>query len=89
MGLGSWEKKGFLFIFPLRLFMERILPKDLEAKMEKSPEIGWSFLVRRSIMKKLEEIAFMEFFTSESEITEEEAIKLGKELDKKLAKWYE
>jgi len=25
-------------------------------------------------------------FTSESEITEEEAIKLGKELDKKLAK---
>ena len=89
MGLGSWEKKGFLFIFPLRLFMERILPKDLEAKMEKSPEIGWSFLVRRSIMKKLEEIAFMEFFTSESEITEEEAIKLGKELDKKLIKLYE
>ena len=40
-------------------------------------------------MKKLEEIAFMEFFTSESEITKEEAIKLGKELDKKLAKWYE
>jgi len=40
-------------------------------------------------MKKLEEITFMKFFTSESEITEEEAIKLGKELDKKLAKWYE
>ena len=40
-------------------------------------------------MKKLEEIAFMEFFIAESEITEEETIKLGKELDKKLAKWYE
>jgi len=69
--------------------MEKILPKDLEMKIKEFSEIGWSFLIRRSIMKKLEEIAFMEFFTSESEITEEEAIKLGKELDKKLAKWYE
>ena len=71
------------------LSMEKMLPRDLEAEMEKFSEIGWSFLVRRSIMKKLEEIAFMEFFTTESEITEEEAIKFGKELDKKLAKWYE
>jgi len=68
--------------------MEKMLPEDLEAKIEEFSEIGWVFLVRRSIMKKLEEIAFMEFFTSESEITEEEAIKLGKELDKKLVKWY-
>ena len=68
--------------------MTEILSKDLENKMERFPEIGWNFLIRRSVMKKLEEIAFMEFFTSESEITEEEAIKLGKELDKRLAEWY-
>ena len=68
--------------------MKALLSKDLENKMEKFPEIGWGFLIRKSVMKKLEEIAFMEFFTLESEITEEDAIKLGKDLDKRLAEWY-
>jgi len=48
--------------------MSKALSEDLESKMKKFPEIGWSFLIRKSVMKKLEEIAFMEFFTSESEI---------------------
>ena len=68
--------------------VEVMLPSDLRKKIEEFPGIGWEILARKALMRRLEELMFVKFFTAESKITEEDAIKLGKELNKKLAKWY-
>lgn len=67
---------------------EVVLPKDLENRMENFPEINWSAVLRKAVEDKLEKLSFIKHFTSESEITEEESARLGKELKKRLAERY-
>ncbi|MBS3056489.1 MAG: hypothetical protein J4473_03585 [Candidatus Aenigmarchaeota archaeon] len=64
------------------------LPEDMKGRMERFPEINWSAVLRKAVSEKLEKLAFLEFFASESEMTEEEAVRLGKEVNKKLSRWY-
>lgn len=67
---------------------ELVLPKDLEDRIKKFPEVNWSAVARKAVEEKLEKLAFMRYFASESEMTDEESIRSGKELNKKLAAWY-
>lgn len=67
---------------------ELVLPEDLKDRMERFPEINWSIVARKAVEEKLEKLTFLKYFASESEMTEEESVKLGKELNKKLADWY-
>ena len=64
------------------------VPKDLKKKMEKFPEINWSEVARDSIKKKIAQIEFLREFTEESEITQEDALRLGKEVSERLEKYY-
>ena len=57
------------------------LSKELKDMMDKHPEINWSEVARQSFREKLTDLEFLEEFKSRSELTEEEAIELGKKVN--------
>ena len=64
------------------------IPKDLKKEMEKFPEINWSQVARDSIKKKIAQLNFLKGFRMESDITADEALKLGQEVNQLLVKRY-
>jgi len=60
------------------------IPKELKEEMEKFPEINWSEVARGSIKKKIAYLNFLKGFRMDSEITPEDALKLGKEVSQFL-----
>lgn len=64
------------------------IPSELKEEMEKFPEINWSEVARESIRQKIRELNFLKGFTMDSEITSEDALKMGKEVKELLAKHY-
>ena len=65
------------------------VPEEMKDEMEKFPEINWSEVARQSIDEKLEELRFLEEFKKESDLTQEEAVKLGRQLNEELAERYD
>ncbi len=64
------------------------IPEGLKNEMEKFPEMNWSEVARDSIKKKIAQLTFLKGFKMESDITPEEALKLGKEVNQLLVKRY-
>ena len=64
------------------------IPKDLKKEMEKFPEINWSQVARDSIKKKIAQLSFLKGFRMECDITADEALKLGQEVNQLLVKRY-
>ncbi|MHA1651524.1 MAG: hypothetical protein ACTSYB_15140 [Candidatus Helarchaeota archaeon] len=64
------------------------IPDKLKREMNKFPEINWSEVVRASIKQKLADLKFLRALSSESEITYEDAEKLGRKVSELLAKHY-
>jgi len=64
------------------------IPNELKKEMEKFSEINWSEVARDSIKKKITQLNFLKGFKIDSEITPEEALKLGREINQKLIKHY-
>ena len=64
------------------------VPTELKHEMDAFPEINWSAVAREAIKQKLALLKKFREFTRESTITEEEALRLGKEVNKVLAKRY-
>ena len=64
------------------------VPEELKKEMEKFPEINWSEVARASIKQKVTHLNFLKGFSIDSEITPEEALKLGNEVSQLLAKRY-
>lgn len=62
------------------------IPVDLKHKLDEFPEINWSEVARQAFMQKIKDLELLKQFKAESEMTEEEALKLGKQIRKKLAK---
>ena len=62
------------------------VPEDLKHEMDSFPEINWSAVAREAIKKKVTMLEKFKEFTKESEFTEEEALKLGAEMNRKIAK---
>ena len=56
--------------------------------MEEFPEINWSEVARTSIKQKIVHLKFLKGFRIDSEITPEDALKLGKEVSDLLVKRY-
>ena len=61
---------------------------ELKKEMEKFPEINWSEVARNSIKQKIIELNFLKELTMDSELTPEEASKMGQEVNLLLAKRY-
>jgi len=68
--------------------MTLAVPSELKHKMETFPEMNWSEVARQAFMQKLKDLEFLKKFKSDSTLTEEDALRLGRELNKNLAKRY-
>jgi len=64
------------------------IPEGLKKEMEKFPEINWSEVARDSIKKKITQLTFLKGFRMDSDITVDEALKLGQEVNELLVKRY-
>lgn len=62
------------------------IPMDLKRRMENFAEINWSAVAREAFDEKINDLEFIKNFKSQSKFTQKEALNLGKELNKKLAK---
>lgn len=64
------------------------VPEEMKKEMDKFPEINWSEIARQTIQKRLEILKQFQEFTKDSTFTEEDALRLGKEVNTSLAKRY-
>lgn len=62
------------------------VPQDLKQKMDDFVEINWSAVAREAFDGKIKDLEFIKKFKAKSTFTEEDAIRLGKELNKNLTK---
>jgi len=59
---------------------------ELKSKMDEFNEINWSAVAREAFIQKINDLELIKKFKEKSVLTEKDAIKLGRELNKKLAK---
>jgi hypothetical protein len=64
------------------------VPEDLKSKMDAFPEINWSAVARQAFGKKVADLEFLQRFMSESTLTEEDALKFGAEVSRRMAARY-
>jgi len=64
------------------------IPRDLKQKMDRFSEINWSEVARKAILQKIEDLEFLEKIKSQSTLTEEDALELGKKVTESLSKRY-
>jgi len=65
--------------------MTLAVPSELKDKMEKFPEMNWSEVARQAFMQRIKDLEFLKKFKSDSTLTEEDALRLGKEVSKALS----
>ncbi|MFC1768202.1 hypothetical protein ACFLZX_00430 [Nanoarchaeota archaeon] len=68
--------------------MTLAVPDELKHKMEDFPEINWSEVARQAFYQQIKDMEFLKKFKSKSRLTEEDALKLGSELNISLSKRY-
>jgi hypothetical protein len=61
------------------------IPQELKHKMDTFAEINWSAVAREAFNEKIRDLEFIRKFKSKSTITEEDALKWGRELNRNLA----
>ena len=64
------------------------VPKEMKNEMNNFQDINWSAVARQAIKNRLIMLERFKEFTKDSTLTEEDALRLGKELNKNLAKRY-
>ena len=68
--------------------MTLAVPKELKHSMDDFPEINWSEVARAAFKRKIDALRIIKEFTSDSELTEQESIELGRKVNKALRKRY-
>lgn len=53
--------------------------------MDEFPEVNWSEVARAAIRQKIADLTFLRAFKAESDITPEDAERLGRELSQRIA----
>ena len=62
------------------------VPQELRERMDMYSEINWSEVARKAFNAKISDMEFLEEFKSQSTMTEEDAVMLGREVNKGMAK---
>jgi predicted CopG family antitoxin len=62
------------------------IPEELHKKMKRHTEFKWSDVARQAFEKRIEEIEFMEKVLKNSELTEEDAERIGHGMKSKIGK---
>lgn len=66
-----------------------IVPHELKVKMDRFPAVNWSEVAQDAFMHFLEDLQIFEEFAHESRITEQDALKWGRNVNASLVKRYE
>lgn len=61
---------------------------EIKRDMEKFPEINWSEIARAAIRQRVMLLKEFNKFTKDSSLTEDDALGLGKEINREVAKKY-
>lgn len=64
------------------------VPEELKKEMDKHPELNWSEVARQAIRDKVMLLHKMDALLAKSRLTEEDAIELGRKVNKAVAKRY-
>jgi hypothetical protein len=64
------------------------IPEELKKEMDKFPEINWSEIARGAIKTRLIMLLKFKKFVRESKISKEDALILGKKVNKEVAQKY-
>ncbi len=64
------------------------IPGELKDELDLFPEINWSEVARQAFKEKVADLKFLLEFKRNSKLTEEDAIRLGKELNSSLNRRY-
>ncbi len=64
------------------------VPEDVKELMDKFKSVDWSRVARLAILSKAKQLAFLKYFTSESELTEQDALGLGRKANKAVSQKY-
>ncbi|MFH1916610.1 MAG: hypothetical protein ABIJ21_05065 [Nanoarchaeota archaeon] len=62
------------------------VPSEMKQKMDSFAEINWSAVAREAFDQKIHDLELIKRFKSDSTMTEADAIRMGRELNRKLAK---
>lgn len=62
------------------------VPADLKNEMDSFPEMNWSAVAREAIKKRLIMLAKFKEFAKDSSLTEEDAVKFGRQIAEKATK---
>ena len=66
--------------------MTLAVPEELKNRMDAFPEMNWSEIARQAFLQRLSDMEFLKKFKEKSTLTEEDALRLGKEVSKALSK---
>ena len=61
------------------------IPNELKQKMDSLAEINWSAVAREAFDQKIRDMEFLKNFKAKSTLTEEDALRLGREVNKALS----
>ncbi len=64
------------------------VPEELKREMDKSKEINWSAVAREAIREKITQLKILKAIASKSQLTEKDAIELGRKINKSLHEKY-
>lgn len=63
-----------------------VIPKELYSVLQSRPEIEWGMVVRRALRKEVARLDAHDRVAAGSKLTEKDAIRLGREVRKALAR---
>lgn len=64
------------------------IPEDLKKEMDELPELNWSEIARRAIVKKAMEYKLFKAIVAKSKLTEKDALEIGFKVNEGLYKIY-
>lgn len=62
------------------------VPEELKKEMDIHPEMNWSEIARQSIREKIMVLKKMDMLLAKSKLTEKDALKIGKKVNRAVAK---
>ena len=61
------------------------VPDEMKKKMDSFPEMNWSEVARQAFIQKIEDMEFLRTFKEKSKLTEADALRLGKKVNKSVS----
>ena len=64
------------------------IPEELKKRMDACETVNWSGVARQAIERQLDDLEFIKEFKKDSSMTEEDAVRLGRLVNKGLSERY-